>query len=676
MIVGLAVVLSLSAEPQAWTLDGKPLYAPTFKGLQLEALDAQLSIAQDNLRTDACGSEHHDPNKEIWLGRRIAYKWLYRDALKTYTAAIADAPNHAMLRRHRGHRYITTRNFSKAAADLTLASKLIEGKPDGWEPDGEPNKYNLPLSSEHFNVHYHQGLSHYLQADYHSALAAYSSLEKLAPPYNNDESIAATAHWKYMALRRSGVPAAAAANQSLGGIHAGMRALDGGAYLQLALAYKGLQPIPNLTNSSSALDLATLGYGVGNYHYYNGRKEQGIGIWRAIVNSSYWAAFGFIAAEAELHRLESSGELQQGTAPTATLAAAAAATTTAPPSNPCTDANCTPIFYPGLNGSKCYRIPSIIRSHLNTLLAFAENRLHGCSDGGTHNLVLRRSLDAGTTWGPLITVFEGVKPCPLCPKSVSNPNPVEVKMPSGKYAVLLIFDTMNNPSAKQHGLDMAIWSDDDGKTWDQSTTTLSYPPVSNVGALVGPSIGLQQPESGTLFFWLTSGYLLYSNDQGTTWTPSEQANMHGECSIAFVESSLGMIYMNCRDGKDHKRGQLYWSKASNGSYVASQPTYPDELTDPGCQGSVIGTTITTGPGIHWPVLYTSNAASTSARERMTIHTSMDGGRSWDKGGRVVHKGPSAYSQLVSLGPRSLLGVLFEAGEKNCYETISFAVVSV
>ena len=70
MIVGLAVVLSLSAEPQAWTLDGKPLYAPTFKGLELEALDAQLSIAQDDLRTDACGSEHHDPNKEIWLGRR------------------------------------------------------------------------------------------------------------------------------------------------------------------------------------------------------------------------------------------------------------------------------------------------------------------------------------------------------------------------------------------------------------------------------------------------------------------------------------------------------------------------------------------------------------------------------------------------------------------------------
>ena len=43
--------------------------------------------------------------------------------------------------------------------------------------------------------------------------------------------------------------------------------------------------------------------GVGNYHFYNGRQAEGIAVWRRVVNSSYWAAFGFIAAEAELHRL-------------------------------------------------------------------------------------------------------------------------------------------------------------------------------------------------------------------------------------------------------------------------------------------------------------------------------------------------------------------------------------
>ena len=91
-----------------------------------------------------------------------------------------------------------------------------------------------------------------------------------------------------------------------------------------------------------------------------------------------------------------------------------AASAQAPP-NPCTAAECTPIFYPGLNGSQCYRIPSIIATHRGTLLAFAESRLGGCGDQGTHNLVVRRSSDNGATWGPLITVFAGVVPCPGCP---------------------------------------------------------------------------------------------------------------------------------------------------------------------------------------------------------------------------------------------------------------------
>ena len=87
-------------------------------------------------------------------------------------------------------------------------------------------------------------------------------------------------------------------------------------------------------------------------------------------------------------------------------------------------------------------------------VAFAENRLDGCGDQGKHNLVVRRSADEGKTWGPLVTVFEGVTPCPGCPAAVSNPNPVEVTFPNGTRAVLLLFDTMNNPSAAHHGLDM------------------------------------------------------------------------------------------------------------------------------------------------------------------------------------------------------------------------------
>ena len=50
-------------------------------------------------------------------------------------------------------------------------------------------------------------------------------------------------------------------------------------------------------------------------------------------------------------------------------------------------------FYDGLNGSKCFRIPTIIRTHVGTLLAFAENRITDCGDNGNqHNLVCHVEL--------------------------------------------------------------------------------------------------------------------------------------------------------------------------------------------------------------------------------------------------------------------------------------------
>eukprot|EP00928_Gymnodinium_smaydae_P026380 TRINITY_DN20741_c0_g4_i1.p1 TRINITY_DN20741_c0_g4~~TRINITY_DN20741_c0_g4_i1.p1 ORF type:complete len:386 (-),score=69.94 TRINITY_DN20741_c0_g4_i1:125-1282(-) len=339
-----------------------------------------------------------------------------------------------------------------------------------------------------------------------------------------------------------------------------------------------------------------------------------------------------------------------------------------PPKNPCSAANCLPIFYPGLNGSKCYRIPTIIRTHAGTLLAFAEQRLSGCGDQGRHNLVLRRSADDGQHWGPVITVFVGVTPCPGCPAAVSNPNPVEVSLPSGKRAVLLVFDTMNNPSGVQHGLDMALWSFDDGLTWGEARA-LDYAPEKNVGSLVGPTVGLQAAD-GTLFFWISAGFLIVSRDHGATWTPSQRAGgMHGECSIAFAADATNhTLIMNCREGKHGRRSQLYWNPSGD-TYAAGKASQPVQLTDPGCQGSIIN---------HEGVLFTSNAASTSARARLTIRRSGDAGASWSAKGLVLHEGPSAYSQLVGLGKSSgktdgqILGVLFEAGRKNPYETISFA----
>ena len=142
---------------------------------------------------------------------------------------------------------------------------------------------------------------------------------------------------------------------------------------------------------------------------------------------------------------------------------------------------CVAVFYEGLEGSRCFRIPTIIRTSRGTLLAFAENRVTDCGDDGPdHALVLRRSVDNGDSWGPLIEVQKDSEPpCDDCPSAISNPNPVEVTLGSALHstrAILLHYDTLNNPSEDRHGLGMQIWSYDDGLTWSTTATVLAYPP--------------------------------------------------------------------------------------------------------------------------------------------------------------------------------------------------------
>ena len=71
----------------------------------------------------------------------------------------------------------------------------------------------------------------------------------------------------------------------------------------------------------------------------------------------------------------------------------------------------------------------------------------------------------------------------------------------------------------------------------------------------------------------------------------------------------------------------------------------------------------------------SGAASTTGRSHVTVKSSVDGGVHWSNG-KLVCEGPSGYSQLVSLGKATTVGILLEAGKKSTYETISFAEVAL
>ena len=243
-----------------------------------------------------------DADALIWLGRRTAYLGRYREAIEIFSRGIAEHPQDARFYRHRGHRYITVRDFDRAIADLEAASRLIAGKPDEIEPDGLPNARNTPTSTLQSNVWYHLGLARYLKGDFSSALAAYEECLKVS---TNPDMLAATSHWLYMTLRRLGREEEA--RRVLEPIHAGMDIIENEAYHRLLLMYKGERSPEDLrAGASGDLDPPTIGYGVGNWHFYNGRREEAERIFRKVLADGNWAAFGFIAAEADVKRLGNS----------------------------------------------------------------------------------------------------------------------------------------------------------------------------------------------------------------------------------------------------------------------------------------------------------------------------------------------------------------------------------
>ena len=61
------------------------------------------------------------------------------------------------------------------------------------------------------------------------------------------------------------------------------------------------------------------------------------------------------------------------------------------------------IFDPAGSGYHTYRIPALISAG-ETVLAFCEGRVNGGGDAGKIDIVLRRSTDGGTTWGPVSVV--------------------------------------------------------------------------------------------------------------------------------------------------------------------------------------------------------------------------------------------------------------------------------
>jgi tetratricopeptide (TPR) repeat protein len=288
---------------QARSLLGGVLYPPSLPPEVRERYETRLAEARA-----AWERTPENADSLVWLGRRTAYLGDYREAIRIYGEGLELHPDDARFLRHRGHRWISLREFDRAIADLQAAAELVAGREDRVEPDGLPNALGIPTSTLHFNIWYHLGLAHYLEGEYEQALLAWN--ECLAVSRHPD-SVVATTYWLNNTLRRLALTEAKPglaerADALLEAISPEMGIIESTSYLDVLLVHKGERTVEEILASAGgegALASTTTLYGVGMWHLVKGFSEPARQFFmQATEDPSQWAAFGYIAAEAELAR--------------------------------------------------------------------------------------------------------------------------------------------------------------------------------------------------------------------------------------------------------------------------------------------------------------------------------------------------------------------------------------
>jgi len=284
---------------------------------------------------------------------------------------------------------------------------------------------------------------------------------------------------------------------------------------------------------------------------------------------------------------------------------------------------------------------------------------------GRNTLRVRRSEDGGKTWGPAITVGQGI-----------HAGGVTVDERSGD---ILLFGHPKHPSTDgAPGPRTMYRSRDHGKTWkaDEDATfekdandflpalhmsehgvTLRH--GENAGRLIRPArVYRRSPDR-----YATT---IYSDDAGRTWQAGAPVSIQGSGEGALLELSSGRLIYTARrsffaEGQPlrHERhyafsddGGQTWGDASMFDALPDGPRYRGKqgkgANYNGHFGMLAG--FARLPVKGRDILLYSNADHDGhERVRLTVWASFDGGKTWPIK-RLVDEGLSAYSSLAAGRP--------------------------
>jgi len=342
------------------------------------------------------------------------------------------------------------------------------------------------------------------------------------------------------------------------------------------------------------------------------------------------------------------------------------------------------LYVSGSVGYHTYRIPAVLVSKNDTVLAFCEGRKKGRSDTGDIDMLVRRSEDGGKTWSKQEVIWDDAanvcgNPCPVLDEETGT---------------LWLLMTWNLGTDREREI-IAQTSDDtrrifvtssrdDGLTWETpKEITASVKKPGWTWYATGPCTGIQihegkykgrliipcdHIEAGTKKYY---SHVIYSDDHGESWelggrTPVDQVN---ECQV--VELADGSIMLNMRN-YDRSKHMRAVSISHDGGITWGPLNRDPVLIEPICQGSIIRYTQVAHADKN-RILF-SNPASKTERARMMVRLSYDEGKTW-AASKLLHEGPSAYSDLAVL-PQGEIACFYERGETHPYEKITLAILDL
>lgn len=317
---------------------------------------------------------------------------------------------------------------------------------------------------------------------------------------------------------------------------------------------------------------------------------------------------------------------------------ATAAPLTTPPEAAAAESHSERILFNGGNETfngityHSFRIPSLVRTNNDTLIAFVEGRAAHNGDYGNINLLYKRSTDNGATWSGLREVIGSGQG--------TWGNPTAVVDRSNNRIWLFMNHQPVGADPVDSWDDRQVWvssSTDDGVSWsapvDMSAAlkprTLANGASWNWDA-VGPGVGIQTTVRTPGRLVIPAQHRnIYSDDHGATWrvqplrtTSGAAMEQTGESTV--LELADGRLYRNDRPTtpvwEAAKRRQVASGTIESG-FTAFAPA--DCLLDPKNEASTMRYNSDAPARIAFV-----NSASTETRTKMRIRVSEDEGRTW------------------------------------------------